>query len=96
MEKQNEIGNPSLDGNTKNKPALVLRAGTVKLVVWENTDKNGNIQKSITFDRIYKEGENDKEWKTTKSFNTSHLSTISRLINSFIEDAYPIEKTTNK
>ena len=60
---------------TNNKPVAELRIGAVKATVLENPI-GGITQHTVTFSRIYREGE---QWKTTHSFGFKNLLTLAKL-----------------
>ena len=60
---------------TNKKPVAELRIGAVKATVWEN-EIGGITQHTVTFSRIYREGE---QWKTTHSFGFKNLLTLAKL-----------------
>lgn len=53
----------------KQRPVHEVKAGMAKAAVWRNETSNGP-RYSVTFQRLYKDGEN---WKTTASFNPRDL-----------------------
>ena len=53
----------------KKRPADEVRYGRVKIVVWRNSTKNGEML-SFKPIRIYKDGE---EWRESQTFNTGDL-----------------------
>lgn len=58
----------------KNKPIHTIRFGSIKAAIWENQTKNGK-RYSVTFSRIYKEG---NEWKNTETFGRDDLLTVAK------------------
>lgn len=53
----------------KQRPAHELKAGMAKAAIWRNETSSGP-RYSVTFQRLYKDGEN---WKSTASFNPRDL-----------------------
>ncbi len=71
----------TIQSETKQKPALTLRDGTVSIAIWANTTKEGVFYKAQPL-RSYKT--KDDQWKETDSFSQTDLLKLSRLI----ENAY--------
>lgn len=53
----------------KQRPVHEVKAGMAKAAIWRNETSSGP-RYSVTFQRLYKDGEN---WKTTASFNPRDL-----------------------
>ena len=53
------------------KPIQKFRAGAVQASVWNNTAKNGNEFKTISFERRYKD--KDGNWQSAQSLNLRDL-----------------------
>lgn len=55
----------------KNNPEKKFRAGTISATVWKNQSKEGNEFSSVSFEKGYKD-KND-EWKATSHLNVNDL-----------------------
>ena len=55
----------------KNTPEKKFRAGTISATVWKNQSKEGNEFSSVSFEKGYKD-QND-EWKATSHLNVNDL-----------------------
>jgi len=55
----------------KKAPVQKFRAGTVTASIWENSSKEGNQFKSVSFEKGYKDGKG--EWKQTNNLGVSDL-----------------------
>jgi hypothetical protein len=60
----------------KRKPIHELRLGGVKAAIWENQSAKTGTWYSVTFVRLYKQGES---WKRSESFGSSELPLISKI-----------------
>ncbi len=60
---------------TKTKPIQEIRIGAIKAAIWENETVNG-IRHSVTFSRIYKEGD---QWKRTDNFRRDELLVLAKV-----------------
>jgi hypothetical protein len=54
----------------KKKPVHEIRLGKVRAAIWQNETEGGSIRHSVTFSRLYKEGEN---WRDSASFGRQEL-----------------------
>ena len=54
----------------KKKPVHEIRLGKVRAAIWENATDNDRVRHSVTFSRLYKEGEN---WRDSASFGRQEL-----------------------
>jgi len=73
------------------RPSKELKCGNCKLVVWTNTKEiNGkNIEfDSINFEQFYKNKED--KWESNSSFNGKQLLLIKRLIDTYLNNLYPV------
>jgi len=52
-------------------PVKKFSVGGIQVAVWENQGKEGNVYQTVSFDRRYK-NKND-EWKSTSSLKTNDL-----------------------
>lgn len=74
---------------TKNKPIKTYRVGNISLSLWEN-EGNDNVKfKSFSFERTYKDGE--EQWKNTKTLKTNDLLKLKELLNLALMDQIVIE-----
>jgi hypothetical protein len=55
----------------KNTPEKKFKAGAVSATVWKNQSKEGNEFSSVSFEKAYKD-QND-EWKSTNHLNVNDL-----------------------
>ena len=55
----------------KNTPEKKFKAGAVSATVWKNQSKEGNEFSSVSFEKVYKD-QND-EWKSTGHLNVNDL-----------------------
>lgn len=60
---------------TKTKPIHEVRIGSVKAAIWENDTANGT-RHSVTFTRIYKDGD---QWKHSDSFRRDELLVLAKV-----------------
>lgn len=58
---------------TNNRPIKEVRAGSVRLAIWENQTDNGP-RYSVTPTRLYKDA--DGQWKDSTSLNPSDLGNL--------------------
>ena len=74
----------------KKKPKATYQIGFVKVTVWENKTKDGNIRKDYQIEKIYKK--NDK-WFATNIFNESELLELKAAIDKTIaEESVKVKK----
>ena len=59
----------------KQRPIHEVRLGFIKAAVWKYDNETG-IRYNVTFQRIYKDGEN---WRTTESFGRDDLLLLSKV-----------------
>ena len=57
------------------KPASEIRIGSVKAAIWPN-NAEGRILYTVTFSRLYKDGE---QWKTTQIFGRNDLLVLAKV-----------------
>ncbi len=57
------------------KPTATVRIGSIKAAIWAN-DNSGGIRHSVTFERLYKDGDS---WKTTRSFSRDDLLVLAKV-----------------
>ena len=57
------------------KPVSEIRIGSVKAAIWPN-DTEGRIRHTVTFSRLYKDGE---QWKTTQTFGRNDLLVLAKV-----------------
>jgi hypothetical protein len=61
---------------SKNKPVHEQKLGRIKVAIWGNTSPNGAFSYSLTFSRLYKDGE---KWKSSTSFYLDDIGPIVEL-----------------
>jgi hypothetical protein len=54
----------------KKKPVHEIRLGKVRAAIWENATDNDRVRHSVTFSRLYKDGE---QWRDSASFGRQEL-----------------------
>jgi hypothetical protein len=59
----------------KRRPVHEIRMGLLKAAIWKNDGSNGPWY-SVTFERLYKEGE---EWKSSVSFGRDDLLLLGKV-----------------
>ncbi len=57
------------------KPTATVRIGSIKAAIWAN-DNSGGIRHSVTFERLYKDGDS---WKATRSFSRDDLLVLAKV-----------------
>ena len=57
------------------KPVAEIRIGRVKAAIWPN-ETEGRTRHTVTFSRLYKDGE---QWKTTQSFGSNDLLVLAKV-----------------
>jgi hypothetical protein len=57
------------------KPSATVRIGSIKAAIWAN-DNSGGRRHSVTFERLYKDGE---QWKSTRSFGRDDLLVLAKV-----------------
>ena len=62
----------SRDTTQKQRPIHEVKAGMAKAAIWRNDTQSGP-RYSVTFQRLYKDGD---DWKTTASFNARDLGDL--------------------
>ncbi len=58
-----------------NRPIHEVQLGSIKAAVWRNADGIGGARFTVTFSRIYKEGD---AWRSTESFGRDDLLLVSK------------------
>jgi hypothetical protein len=64
----------------KQKPAHVVRIGTLKATIWANDTQNGT-RHNVTVRRLYKKDANDPNWSESDSFGRDDLLTVAKLLD---------------
>jgi hypothetical protein len=54
----------------KKKPIHEIRMGKIRAAVWENDTEKGGVIRSVTFSRLYKDGD---KWRDSSSFGRQEL-----------------------
>jgi hypothetical protein len=62
--------------------------GNVKVLEWTNTIGDGDIIKSYTCEKFYKD--KNGQWKSTNSFNFSELQMLENLIRRVKDEKLPL------
>ncbi len=65
-----------------NKPSKVYKAGVLNLSLWENVSESGDVMKSYTIQRAYKDKED--KWQHTSTLRSVDLTKLKILL----EEAY--------
>lgn len=60
----------------KKKPVHEIRLGKVRAAIWENETEGGASRYSVTFSRLYKDGE---RWKDSTSFGRQELLLLAKV-----------------
>jgi hypothetical protein len=60
----------------KKKPVHEIRLGKVRAAIWENEIEGGGIRYSVTFSKLYKEGE---QWRDSSSFGRQELLLLAKV-----------------
>lgn len=63
----------------KKKPVHEIRIGRVRAAIWENETESGEIRYSVTFSKLYKDGE---QWKDSASFGRQELLLVAKVADS--------------
>jgi len=63
----------------KKKPAHEIRLGKVRAAIWANEAEGGATRYSVTFSRLYKDGES---WKDSTSFGRQELLLLAKVADS--------------
>jgi hypothetical protein len=59
----------------KTRPVSEVRVGTIKAAIWRN-ETEGGPRHSVTFERLYKDGE---AWKSSGSFGREDLLLLAKV-----------------
>lgn len=57
------------------RPVQEIRLGAIRAAIWRN-DTEGGVRHNVTFERIYKDGE---EWRSTGSFGRDDLLLLGKV-----------------
>ncbi len=71
----------------KKKPVKVVRMGNVRAAIWENGIENDRVRYSVTFSRLYRDGE---QWRDSSSFGRQELLLLMKvadLAHTFLHQA---------
>ncbi len=60
----------------KKKPIHEIRLGKVRAAVWENGTDSDRVRYSVTFSRLYKDGE---QWRDSSSFGRQELLLLAKV-----------------
>lgn len=60
----------------KKKPIHEIRLGKVRAAVWENGTDGDHVRYSVTFSKLYKDGE---QWRDTSSFGRQELLLLGKV-----------------
>lgn len=78
---------------SETKKPIEFLYGNVKLLEWSNQDSKGNLYKSYSIEKFYKDSEGN--WKTTSNLSEVELLKLGYLISSFITNM-KLQKKENK
>jgi hypothetical protein len=70
-------GNGSEPQAAKNRPVHEERIGHIKAAIWANEGGQGGIFYSVTFTRIYRDGQGN--WQTSDSFGRDDLLVLAKV-----------------
>lgn len=71
----------------KNRPVQTIRIGSIKAAIWANDGSQGGVFYSVTFVRVYKDGQG--QWQTADTFGRDDLLVLAKvadLAHSWIVD----------
>ena len=68
----------------KKNPTKVYKAGVLQLSLWENETPEGDVVRSFTIQRSYKD--KDDKWQHTTNLRTSDLPKLRVLIDEAYKD----------
>ncbi len=60
----------------RTKPSATVRIGSSKAAIWANDNSGGTTCQSVTFERLYKDGD---AWKSTRSFSRDDLLVLAKV-----------------
>jgi hypothetical protein len=60
----------------KRKPIHEIRLGKVRAAIWENGADNDRVRYSVTFSRLYKDG---NQWRDSSSFGRQELLLLQKV-----------------
>lgn len=60
----------------KKKPVHEIRLGKVRAAIWENGTDSDRVRYSVTFSRLYKDGE---QWRDSSSFSRQELQLLGKV-----------------
>lgn len=60
----------------KRKPVKEIRIGKVRAAIWQNEADGGAVRHSVTFSRLYKDGD---QWKDSASFGRQELLLLGKV-----------------
>jgi hypothetical protein len=68
-------GERKITQKRRDKPTTTVRIGSINAAIWTN-DTPGGPRHSVTFERLYKNGDG---WKTTRSFSRDDLLVLAKV-----------------
>jgi len=74
MEETNNVAPVAAVEKSKPMPIVKVRAGKISISVWANTQESGEVFKSCTIQKSFKDKEGN--WKQTNFYNKSDLLEI--------------------
>lgn len=83
-----------MNDKPKQKPLHKIRDGRISATIWANPMKDGKTLYSVTFSRLYKQGESLKD---STSFGRNDLLVVAKLAqdaHSFIAEAINVKVTS--
>jgi hypothetical protein len=60
----------------KKKPIHEIRLGKVRAAIWENGTDNDRVRYSVSFSRLYKDGD---QWRDSSSFGRQELLLLAKV-----------------
>lgn len=60
----------------KKKPVHEIRFGKIRAAIWENGNEEGRTRYSVTFSRLYKDGD---QWRDSGSFGRNELLLLAKV-----------------
>ena len=60
----------------KKKPIHEIRLGKVRAAIWENGTESDHVRYSVTFSRLYKDGD---QWRDSSSFGRQELLLLAKV-----------------
>jgi hypothetical protein len=61
------------------RPVHEIRIGRIKAAIWENLTEPDIIRHNVTVQRLYRDPEDQKQWRSSDSFGRDDLSLVERV-----------------